>query len=102
MTTHLGLQPLKPWIPLSQIFHQAASSWRLGPAEHVWVWYVQPRAGRSYVYFGVSSGGRNREFRGGGVRVFRDGKCFLLGTPPRAGHRPRPLLFVWAQQQLLF
>lgn len=55
----------------------------------------------SYVYF------RSAQEEGTGNSVgeglaFRDRKCFLLGTPPRAGHRPRPLLFVWAQQQLLF
>lgn len=55
----------------------------------------------SYVYF------RSAQEEGTGNSVgeglaFRDRKCFLLGTPPRAGHRPRPLLFVWAQQRLLF
>lgn len=49
----------------------------------------------SYVYF------RSAQEEGTGNSVgeglaFRDRKCFLLGTPPRAGHRPRPLLFVWA------
>lgn len=87
--------------PCALLFHQAASSWGWGLVSICGCGVSSTGLAGSYVYF------RSAQEEGTGNSVgeglaFRDRKCFLLGTPPRAGHRPRPLLFVWAQQRLLF
>lgn len=56
----------------------------------------------SYVYFRSAQEEGTGNSMGEGLEPSRMGSASSLGTPPRAGHRPRPLLFVWAQQQLLF
>lgn len=84
--------------PHAFFFHQATSSWGWGLVSLSGCGLSSTGLARSYVYCGSAQEEGIGNSVGGGIRAFRDWKRFLLGTPPRAGHRPRPLLFVWAQE----
>lgn len=84
--------------PHALFFYQATSSWGWGLVSLSGCGMSSTGLARSYVCCGSAQEEGIGNSVGGGIRAFRDWKRFLLGTPPRAGHRPRPLLFVWAQE----